>query len=497
VIPGKQYTPEDIVKIAWRRKWLIVVPFVVITSGTSIATRFLRDQYRSQTMILVIPQRVPDSYVRPTVTARIEDRLQSISPQILSRPRLERIINDFDLYPALRQTAPMEEVVEQMRTKIEVQVVKGDAFRVSYISAEPSTAMKVTERLSSLFIDENLRDRERQAEGTSQFIETQLESARQTLKEQEAKLEAYRRQHANDMPSQLNSNMQGQHNAEMQVQALVDSLNADRERRLLLQRLIGDLTTQGDEAPVTVRSVEGSGASPEPTSAVAQLAAARASLKELETRLTPQHPDVTRAKKQIAELEEQARTESTRRPGAGTSESAPMSAAAAARATRLADFRQELDNVSRQIAAKEERELTLRGLIAQYQSRIQAVPIRESELAELTRDYETIQQSYKSLLAKKEDSKIAANLERQQVGEQFRVLEPANLPEKPFTPNRPRLNFMGAAAGLALGLFVVGLLEFLDTRLRSEDDVILALKLPVLATIPLVGRKSVWRTLRT
>src|SRR5207245_4937440 len=187
--------------------------------------------YRSETLILVVPQRVPVAYVKSTVTARIEDRLQSISQQILSRTRLERIIQDFNLYERERRTGIMEDLVERMRKDIEVQIVKGDAFRVAFTADSRRTAMKVTERLASLFIDESLRDREVLAEGTNQFLEAQLEDARRQLIDNEKKLEDYRRLHAGELPKQQESNLQGLHNIEMQLQALVDSLHRDRDAR--------------------------------------------------------------------------------------------------------------------------------------------------------------------------------------------------------------------------------------------------------------------------
>ena len=164
------------------RFWVLLVPFSIVAACTAIYARYLPDVYRSDTLILVVPQRVPESYVRSTVTTRIEDRLQSISQQILSRTRLERIIQDFNLYPEERRVGIMEDVVEKMRRDIAVQVVKGDAFRVGYVGTEPRTVMKVTDRLASLFIEENLRDREVLAEGTNQFLEAQLEDARRDRK---------------------------------------------------------------------------------------------------------------------------------------------------------------------------------------------------------------------------------------------------------------------------------------------------------------------------
>jgi polysaccharide chain length determinant protein (PEP-CTERM system associated) len=479
VIPGKQYRPEDVLRIAWRRKWAIAVPFLVITAGTALAVAWLPNSYKSETLILVVPQRVPESYVRATVTARIEDRLQTISPQILSRPRLEQIIQEFNLYAAERRTMVMEDVVAALRKNIDVQVVRGDAFRISYIAADPGIAMQVVTRLAGLFIDENLSDREIQAEGTNDFLNAQLADARRRLIENEKAVSQYEREHANELPSQLSFNLQAAQNAEMQIQALLESINRDRDRRLLLERQIADAPV--DEAVATSREAEARQVPP----AIDELAAARAALAALKGRLTAEHPDVQRLTRQIATLE--AKAAST----AEVDQSSPpraveVSSPSRGRRDRIAPLRLELDNLTAQIAAKDEEEKRLRATVQTYQSRIQAAPLRHSELAELTRDQETLQQIYRTLLQKREDSNVAANLERRNIGEQFKVLEPASLPERPFSPNRLLLTAIGTALGLALGIVFAAVLEYFDTSLRSEEDVNIALGLRVLALVPLV-----------
>ncbi len=480
MIPGKQYRPEDLFVIAWRRKWVIVAPFLVIGVAVAAWTRVLPDLYRSETLILVVPQRVPESYVRSTITARIEDRLQTIRQQILSRPRLEQIILDFDLYAEERKTQVMEDVVARMRGEIETPIVKGDAFSIGYVAKEPRTAMRVVERLASLFIDENLRDREVLAEGTNQFLEAQLGDAKRRLVEHERKLSDYQRAHADDLPSQLNFNQQAQHNAEMQIQAVVNSLNLDRERQVLLERQLADAADA--DAIESVDAVQAAGGDVRAEGgALEQLVAARAVLSALEARLTPQHPDVVRQKRLIADLEGQSVAQTPSVPG----RPAPAKTAGqAARASRNAELRRDLANLSRQIAAKEEQELKLRASVEVYQSRIHVVPVRQSEMTELNRDYETIQALYRSLLEKHESSKISANLEQRQQSEQFKVIEPARAPERPFSPDRLRFNLLGAMFGLAVGLGIAAVLEYFDTRMRTEDDVLLALGLPVLALVP-------------
>jgi polysaccharide chain length determinant protein (PEP-CTERM system associated) len=435
--------------------------------------------YRSETVILVVPQRVPESYVRPTVTTRIEDRLNSITQQILSRTRLERVIQDFNLYEEQRRVGIMEDIVQQMSRDIHVQVVKGDAFRVSYVGREPRTVMKVTERLASLFIEENLRDREVLAEGTNQFLEAQLEDARRRLIEQEKKLETYRRQHAGELPEQLDSNLQAVQNTQFQLQSLMESLNRDRDRRLNLERQLEEASAA---LPESVRAASApTNDAQEPRTAAAQLEQARAQLRSLEVRLKPEHPDIGILKRRIRELEQKAEAEALVAPL-----STGPSPAAIARQQRAAALRGELEQLDRQIAQKLDEEKRLRALSSTYQARAEAAPTRETELVELTRDYTTLQTMYTNLLGKREESRIAANLERRQIGETFKLLDPARVPERPFSPNRELINLTGMLAGIVLGLGWVVLLEYRDSTLKTDDEVTRVLAVPVLAVVPLM-----------
>jgi polysaccharide chain length determinant protein (PEP-CTERM system associated) len=478
MLPGKAYKPEDVLEILRRRAWVLLVPFALVSAAVAAWAYRLPDQYRSETVVLVVPQRVPESYVKATVTTRIEDRLQSLTQQIMSRTRLERIIQDFNLYAEQRRTGIMEDVVERMRREIDLQVVRGDAFRISYVGDNPRTVMRVTERLATLFIDENLRDREVLAEGTNQFLEAQLEDARRRLVEHEKKLEEYRLAHAGQLPSQIDSNLQVLQNAQMQVQAVTESINRDRDRQLILERQIADLEQQQD-------AVAAGGATAEATSSLEQqLEAAKRNYAALQTRLTPQHPDVQRMARTVRDLEKKLADSEAATPG--TPAPAVVPAGTATRARRLEDLRLELELLNRTVAKKQGDEQKLRTTIASYQARVEAAPTRESEMTELTRDYQTLQGLYSSLLAKKEDSKIAANLERRQIGEQFKLLDPARLPEKPFSPNRGRLNMIGMVGGLAVGVLLIGFLEYRDKSFKTDHEVMRVMALPVLAVVPMM-----------
>lgn len=500
MLPGKQYRLEDIILIAWRRRWLLILPFVVITSGTVLAAMQMPNRYRSETLILVVPQRVPESYVRSTVTMRIEDRLQSLRQEILSRSRLERIIKDFDLYAEARKTMAMEDVVASMRKAITTETVRGDAFRVAYISHDPDLAQAVTERLASLFIDENVRDRAVLADATSDFLQSQLDTARQHLIEQEKKLEAYRLQYAGELPSQAAANVEALRTIRLQLQSLADQLVRDNDRRISLENQLAELATIPAASVPTAVPASAPAPATDPGSATAQLAEARERLASLRLRLTAEHPDVAATERTIRRLEPLAREEAQLAKAAAAAAATPAAAPATTPAESMSDRRSralqtELSAVMAQITVRQREEARLRDEMAVYRARLEAAPIRESELIELTRDYETLQSIYRNLLAKREDSKIAANLERRQVGEQFRVLDPARVPERPYSPNRLRMSLTGAALGFVLSLALIAVREYNDTSFKTEEEIRAWLKLPVIATIPDIESSNRWRSL--
>ena len=489
MLPGKKYTPEEIVRIVLRRKWLIILPLIVGAAGGVVVFRKMPKMYRSETLIMVVPQRIPDSYVKSTVTATVQDRLTSISDQILSRSRLERIILDLDLYKEMRENGIMEDVVQRMRSDIKPSVDGKEAtsFRVSYISRDPKTAQKVTERLATLYIDENLRDRESLAESTNQFLESQLEDAKRRLIEHEKKLEEYRRAHSGQLPSQLQSNLQAIQNAQMQLQAMSESINRARERRLLLERQLADAQTF-PLAVVQPNAPTGTTEAVAP-SAAQQLENAQARLELYRLRYTEDHPDVKSLQRTIAELKIKADEEAKKPPTPSTDK--PLSPAEVARQKRVRDLQADLDVIDRQVTTALNEETRLKNVISDDQAKVDVVPSRESDLVELMRDYTTLQETYSSLLKKREESKLAANLERRQIGEQFKVLDPASLPERPYNQNK-RLTALigGAIGGLALGLAFVGLLEARDSSFKSEEDVLRVLTLPVLALVPVMLSES-------
>jgi polysaccharide chain length determinant protein (PEP-CTERM system associated) len=497
MLPGKTYAPSDALRLMRRHGWIVVTSLLTGAFTALIVSALLPNMYRSEMLVQIVPQRVPDSYVQSTVTMRTEDRLDSLSQQVMSRTQLERLIQEFDLYQAERAELPLEDVVDLMRSDIGRELVRptrdepADAFYLRFTYRDARIATAVTARLGSLFIDRNAAEREDLAEATNEFLAVQLKEARSLLESQERKLEEFRQRHAGRLPSQLDFNMQAIQNTQLQVQALVESLARDRDRKLLLERIYADASAEPLPVPPPLPSPT-TNAPSDPSSPVApmtarqQLDAARSALEKASLRLTPEHPDIVRLKRLIEELEKRVKAEPEKPALASTPASRAESPQEAQRRERLRQMRAEIESLDRQIAFKESEEARLRAAVGEYQSRIAAVPALESEWTALTRDYDTLKAAYQKLLAKSEESKVAADLERRQIGEQFRILDPARVPIRPISPNRPKINGIGVALGLLVGLALLALIELRDASFRTESELASVLSLPVLALIPVV-----------
>jgi succinoglycan biosynthesis transport protein ExoP len=480
VVPGKKYKPEDFVMILWRRRWMVLVPLVLMTAGAFVYSQSLPNRYRSQAVILIIPPAVSSQIAKPIVAEPLTARLDSLGQRLLSRPQLQRLIEQFDLYPEERKTHFMEEIVSRMQRDVSLDVAKPVArrldpnqFTVSYVSSNAQTAMQVTKHISELFVDANLEDRELRTGSTNDFLQAQLDEKRRNLDEQQRKVEAFRAAHNGTLPSQLSSNLQYITAAQEEIRQLIDGIGRDSDRRVLLEQLI----TDAESAPSTARvTADGGG------TAAQQLEAARAALRGMELRLTPDHPDIGIAKRRIQELERKADAEALQQPVSGAVTAA--SPGDAARQTRLIQMRAELDGANRRISSAQSRIKTLEGSIALRRGLVSETPSTETDLATLERDLSTLQASYEALVRKAEETRISSNMERRQVSEQFRIVDPARLPARPSGPNRLRYTGLGFGAGLGLGLIIVGLLEYRDTSLRTMEDVVVALSLPVVALVP-------------
>ena len=497
MLPGKKFDVTEIVRILKARAWVLALPPVLALFAALIVAAMLPNMYQSDMLIAIIPQRVPDAFVRTTVTLRTEERLDALATQVMSRTVIEKMIEEMDLYQEQRGLLPMEDVVALMRNSIEVKPEaprrgpRGPepihAFHVKFTYPDPKVAAQVTQKLGSLFVDQNARDRGALAEATNEFLETQLADARRRLEATEGKLEAFRERHGAELPTLVNSNLQVMQSTQMQIQAMVESIARDRDRKMMLERLYNEAQAETIAPPPVAQQPAGQ---PEAATAAGtpeqQLAQTRAALGRLEQRLRPEHPDVVRTRKLVKKLEEQVQAAAAAAPASTTPVPTATSPEEQQRRERLRGMHAEIESLDRQTQFKEAEERRLRDVVAEYRRRIEAVPGLESEWLLLTRDYETEQTAYKDLLGKSELSKVAVDLERRQIGEQFRILDPAGVPVRPISPNRIQINGIGLGIGIVLGLAIAVLLELRDTSFRDERDIVTVLSLPVLALVPYV-----------
>src|SRR5579872_4304356 len=207
-VRGAEVSPEHYLRLILYRWWLVLGTFVVVTAVTVAITSRMPDIFTSYTTILVDPQKVPESYVKATVTGDVRNRLGTLSQQILSATRLQKIIDALNLYPEEKKIMAREDVISKMRADINVSMVSGgggqdlEAFRITYSGKEPRLVAQVTNELASLFIEENLKAREQQATGTTEFLQNQLLETRKALEAQEAKLKDFKLKHVGEMPEQ-------------------------------------------------------------------------------------------------------------------------------------------------------------------------------------------------------------------------------------------------------------------------------------------------------
>jgi len=495
MLPGKKYSPQDYVAVA-KRYWWIVAGATTLGAFIGLTISATQtDVYLSEMLLQIVPQRVPDRFVPSTITSRTEDRMDSLEAQVKSRTQLERLIREFGLYGADQRSVPMEDVVAKMRTAINVELIRpgrnlpADAFHIRFSYESPELAARVTTALGNLFISQNARERGELAESTNEFLEVQLAEAKKRLEEQEAKVKQFRQRFAGRLPTQSDFNLQAIQTNQSQLQALVESIARDRDRRLMLERLYNDAAAEPLPTPPGV-GITGSPADAAATASLPasqQLPLARAVLARLEGRLTSEHPDVRLQRRLVNDLEKRAAEEAKQASTvASVAPAADTTPEALQRRERLRTMKAELESLDRQMAFKENEERRLRTLVSDYSSRLEAIPGVESEWVSLTRDYETLQTSYENLLRKSEDAKVAADLERQQGGEQFKVVESARVATRPVGALRLQINAIGAGLGLVLGTGIVVLLFIRDTTFHSESDVLEVLALPVLAQVPFV-----------
>jgi polysaccharide chain length determinant protein (PEP-CTERM system associated) len=452
---------------------------------------FLPARYKSSTLILVEEPAMPKNYVVPNVNDNLQDRLQSITQQILSRTRLLLIIDKLHLYQGKRQPSTPDGRVDKMRKDIgDIELVKDPqtqaitSFRINYTAPDPHTAQQVTSELTNLFIDENLKVQQQESENTTQFIGSQLEAARASLADQDARVRAFQAAHEGELPTEEATNLQVLSGLQSQLQNEQDALGSARQQSVFHQSLIeqyhamnGTHRTTAIGSPSDLEVID------------KQLDALKSKLQDLKARYTDQYPEVQQVKDEITQAEktrEQMIANQKKTPDVKDQNATNQAQENEdpAQNAPLLQLQSQLKADQLEISNRQSAIDNLKMRINQYQARLSAEPAVDQQLADLTRGYVQSQENYNGLLKKENDSQMATSMEQMQQGERFMMIDPPSLPLRPDFPNRLKMCEAGLGAGLALGLLVVVLLEFQDDRLYSDREIGKLISAPVICEIP-------------
>jgi polysaccharide biosynthesis transport protein len=452
------------------------------------ASWILPVSYKSSTLILVEQPTMPKDYVVSNVNDDLQERIQSITEQILSRTRLLQIIEKSNLYRGGRTEATPDEKVARMRKNVGLELVRDAAnvkiaaFKIEYSAPDPHVAQQVTGELTNLFINENLEVRQQQSEDTTKFLEGQLETARQSLNAQDAKIRAFKGEHVGDLPTQQATNLQILAGMQAQLENEQDAINTARQQQVYLQTLINQYRT----LQASPKTADGTAL----PAVEKELETLRSELADLSAKYTDRYPDVEKLKAQIAKTEKtradliadmKLHANDTKEPD---SVSAARDIGDPSQNSPLLQLQGQLQSNRLEIENREHAIATLKEKVSEYQSRLNDEPVREQQLADLTRGYDQSKANYDELLKKENESRMATSMERLQKGERFRMIDPPSLPLKPDFPNRLKFCALGLGLGLGLGVLVAGGLEFIDDRLHSEKAIKVLLPMKVVSEIP-------------
>ena len=475
--------PKDIIAILGRRHTLILL--LALCGGVAgfVAARVLPKKYTSKTLVLVQQPEVQP--VTPITTDNVNQRLATMQQQILSTARLEPVIRDLNLYQKDINSKPMEELVDRLRQSITITAVAPmtetraqnlPGFTISVVFSDPQVAQKICAMITSMFIDEDIKVSQGNDIGTTQFLNQQLDQAKAKLDEQDAKLAAFQRRNVGSLPEDSQTNVNLLNGQTSQLEAATQAVNRAQQDKsfaesILAQQLSAWQATQTGQNPETLDQ---------------QLETMQAQLVALQSRYTNDHPDVIKAKHDIAVLKQKIAEAAQQAKNAAPEKSAAPSG----EPTQILQLRAQIHQYDQVIKERTAQQEEIKRQIGLYQARVAASPAVEQEYKLLTRDHQTVLDSYNELLKKRDASAMSTQYDQSKQNDRFHVLDPANLPNEPSFPKLPIFAGGGFTAGLALAFGLAFLLEMQDTSMRSEQDVEAILRLPVLAMIPVIEPKG-------
>jgi polysaccharide biosynthesis transport protein len=483
---GSSLNLEQIWAMVRRGRWWIILPLFLCWITVWAVSWLIPTSYESEALILVDQQKVPEHYVVSNVNVNIEERLQTLTQEILSRAKLQSIIDQYELYPAqrgLRKLFQSADPVEQMRKDIKIDLVQPQgkpaeltAFKINYAASSPELAQQVNGKLTRQFIDESMTSQRQLSESTTSFLDEQLKQAGDTLNEKEKEVKDFKNLHLGDLPSQLQSNVEILSGLQSQEQNVQHALDQAGQQKLYLESQLQQLQS--------VQTAMGGDVGPSPLESLQrQLLQYKANLADQRSSHTEDYPDIVALKGKISETEklikEMEKTASEKQVS-GNSTDNPT----AIPSSPLMQIRSQLKANEKEIQDYNKQKREIDAKIGEYRGRLNLTPATEQELEAKSRGYEEAKTNYNSLLQKKNQSQLASNLESQQQGEHFRILDPPSLPDKPKSPNHILLSLGGLVAGAIMGIGLLAIRELKNARVRHEDDLDGIVPAKILVRIP-------------
>ncbi len=503
------------------RKIYFIIPALIIFLVASAVALLLPTVYESSSTILIEEQQIPPEFVRSTVTGFADQRIQSLTQQILSRTKLWEIIQQFNLYPELRAKNTREEIIDEMRENISFTTISAEqkgggkgvtiAFKVAYRGKNPETIQKVAGTLASLYLEQNLKMREAQARSTTTFLEAELKELDDRIRTLGEKITAFKEQNEGLLPEQQPFNMRQAESLEGEIKQLdikirgseelktilggqleaaelnASALNArtpnepvdPRSRLKALKLVLADLRSKYSEDHPDIRKtlreidelkkiVGDKG-----TSSKAQgekLAQLKAELAEKQGKYSDNHPDIRKLKNEIAALEKDQQDASS----ASNKED---------QSSTDINFNARVQAANTEIEADKRQQASIREQLKMYRKRLENAPKMEEEYMALLRDYQNDSQKHQEVMNKILESRISEGMEEHQKAEKFTLIDPASA-GKAVSPPRPTIFLVGIVLSFGGGFGTVALVEHLDQSVKTADELSRLTNFPVLGSIP-------------
>jgi polysaccharide biosynthesis transport protein len=478
------YGPKEYSQMLLRRKWPILAVAFTLALATAVGVHFWPDSYKADSVIVVDPGKVPETYVRSTATIAAAERVALLQAQILSDGRLSQVIDEMGLYPELKNRTTPDQILLQMRKDIEVEPVSFanlqkvtnpmraglEAFTISFTSKKPITAAQVANRLASLFIEENMRQRQDEVMGTAEFFDRELAKAKEDLQTKAKRMEELRARYAPELPESQNSHIQAIASLQMEQRSEMDAISQDQQQKESLQSSLA-------ETPMIVDLDSQATSQSDPTSPEqGTLTRLQGELDQLRSRYGPDYPDVVKLQEEIQGLKKQIK------PPDKSSNS--PSAVPPPVGRRNPVLESQIAAIDQDMQKRADHQKQVQSEIAFHESKLQATPAVQQQLSTAERDYDNAQENYKDLQARKFSADISSDVEIRQKGERFIIVQPAQPPSQPDQPNRALIDGAALPVGLGIAMFLAIVLEVMNGTIKTRREVKDRIAAPIIGEIP-------------